>query len=58
MRLLREYLQPEVVILVGGRAMPAYRDALKKIGATQVSDLTDLCAKLGNLRKPKKKSKH
>jgi len=55
--LLREYLMPEVAILVGGRAMPAYRDALEKIGATQVSDLTDLCATLDNLRKPGKKSK-
>lgn len=55
--LLREYLLPEVAILVGGRAMPAYRDALGKIGATQVSDLTDLCATLDDLRKPGKKSK-
>jgi MerR family transcriptional regulator, light-induced transcriptional regulator len=54
---LREYLLPEVAILVGGRAMPAYRDALEKIGATQVSDLTDLCATLDDLRKPGKKSK-
>jgi|GEM_PF-5397685 len=37
--------------------MPAYNDALRKIGATQVSDLTDLCATLENLRKPKNKSK-
>jgi DNA-binding transcriptional MerR regulator/methylmalonyl-CoA mutase cobalamin-binding subunit len=54
---LRESLPPEVAILVGGRAMPAYRDALEKIGATQVSDLTDLCATLDDLRKPGKKSK-
>jgi DNA-binding transcriptional MerR regulator/methylmalonyl-CoA mutase cobalamin-binding subunit len=54
---LREYLPPEVAILVGGRAMPAYRDALGRIGATQVSDLTDLCSTLDDLRKPGKKSK-
>jgi DNA-binding transcriptional MerR regulator/methylmalonyl-CoA mutase cobalamin-binding subunit len=54
---LRESLPPEVAILVGGRAMPAYRDALGKIGATQVSDLTDLCSTLDDLRKPGKKSK-
>ena len=54
---LRESLPPEIAILVGGRAMPAYRDALGKIGATQVSDLTDLCATLDDLRKPGKKPK-
>jgi methanogenic corrinoid protein MtbC1 len=54
---LRESLPPEVAILVGGRAMPAYRDAVGKIGATQLSDLTDLCATLDDLRKPGKKSK-
>ncbi len=54
---LRRFLPPEVAILVGGRAMPAYRDALGKISATPVSNLTDLCATLDDLRKPGKKSK-
>ena len=54
---LRESLPPEVTLLVGGRATPAYHDVLEKIGATQIADLTDLCATLDNLRKPAKKVK-
>ena len=54
---LRESLPPEVTLLVGGRAMPAYNDVLEKIGATQIADLTDLCATLDDLRKPAKKVK-
>jgi DNA-binding transcriptional MerR regulator/methylmalonyl-CoA mutase cobalamin-binding subunit len=54
---LHEFLPPEVALLVGGRAMPAYREALEKIGAIQVTDLTDLCAKLDDLRKPAKTAK-
>ena len=53
---LRELLPAEVVVLVGGRAMPAYRGVLDKIGATQVKDLTHLCATLDELRKPAKKA--
>jgi methylmalonyl-CoA mutase cobalamin-binding subunit len=49
---LRESLPPEVMLLVGGRAMPAYREVLKKIGATQVTDLSQLCSTLDELRKP------
>ena len=37
--------------------MPAYRDALEKIGALQIKDLTHLCSMLDDLRKPSKKSK-
>jgi len=54
---LRESLPPEVTLLVGGRAMPAYHDVLEKIGATQIAGLTDLCATLDDLRKPAKKVK-
>ena len=54
---LHESLPPEVIILVGGRAMPAYHDVLKKIGAIQVNDLSELSSALDNLRKPDKKVK-
>ena len=54
---LHESLPPEVTLLVGGRATPAYHDVLEKIGATQIADLTDLCATLDDLRKPAKKVK-
>ena len=54
---LRELLPAEVVVLVGGRAMPAYRGVLDKIGATQLKDLTHFCATLDELRKPAKKAK-
>jgi DNA-binding transcriptional MerR regulator/methylmalonyl-CoA mutase cobalamin-binding subunit len=54
---LRGMLPEEIVLLVGGRAMPAYRDALEKIGALQMKDLAHLCATLDDLRKPKKKAK-
>ena len=49
---LRELLPAEVVLLAGGRALPAYRDAIERIGAVQVGDLADLSAKLAGLRKP------
>lgn len=51
---LREALPPEVMLLVGGRATPAYRDALKKIGAVQINDLAQLYTALDDLRKPAK----
>jgi DNA-binding transcriptional MerR regulator/methylmalonyl-CoA mutase cobalamin-binding subunit len=54
---LRELLPPEVMLLVGGRAMPAYQDALEKIGATQVKDLSHLSSALDELRKPVRKVK-
>ncbi len=50
-------LPPEVTLLVGGRAMPAYRKALDKIGATRVKDLNHFCVALDDLRKPSKKIK-
>jgi DNA-binding transcriptional MerR regulator/methylmalonyl-CoA mutase cobalamin-binding subunit len=54
---LREMLPPETLLLVGGRAMPAYRAALEKVGALQIKDLTHLGSVLDDLRKPFKKSK-
>jgi methanogenic corrinoid protein MtbC1 len=49
---LRELLPPEVKLLVGGRAMGAYRATLAKIGAQQAKDLGHLCSILDELRKP------
>jgi methanogenic corrinoid protein MtbC1 len=54
---LRESLPPEVTLLVGGRATPAYRDALEQIGAVQVNDLAHLYSALEDLRKPARKVK-
>ncbi len=52
---LRESLPAEVTLLVGGRAMPAYRDTLVKIAAVQIRDLPHLCSALDDLRKPARK---
>ncbi len=49
---LRELLPPEVALLTGGRAMPAYRNAIKRIGAVQMKDLSELSWALDDLRKP------
>ena len=57
LRRLRELLPPEVVLLTGGRAMPAYLDAIKRIGAVQMKDLADLSSTLDDLRKPARKTK-
>ncbi len=54
---LRESLPAETTLLIGGRAMPAYREALEKIGATPVNDLAHLCATLDELRKPRRKTR-
>jgi hypothetical protein len=37
--------------------MPAYRDALEKVGALLIEDLAQLGSALDNLRKPARKSK-
>ncbi len=50
--LLRELLPANIAILTGGRASPAYHDALHKIGAVPIGDLSDLATKLEALRKP------
>lgn len=54
---LRELLPPDTALLAGGRALPAYRGALDRIGARQVTDLAHLCSTLDELRKPAKKPK-
>jgi DNA-binding transcriptional MerR regulator/methylmalonyl-CoA mutase cobalamin-binding subunit len=54
---LREALPPEVKLLAGGRAMPAYRGALEKIGALPVENLAQLGSALDDLRKPGRKVK-
>lgn len=52
---LRDLLPPEVAILVGGRAMAAYSEVLKRIGAVRIGDLAQLGAKLDELgRNPEK----
>jgi MerR family transcriptional regulator, light-induced transcriptional regulator len=52
---LRELLPPAVTLLVGGRAMPAYRETLDKIGALPMKNLAHLSATLDELRKPARK---
>jgi DNA-binding transcriptional MerR regulator/methylmalonyl-CoA mutase cobalamin-binding subunit len=47
---LRELLPRGVPILAGGRAVPAYREALAKIKAIPMNDLAQLCAVLDQLR--------
>ena len=54
---LREALPAEVTLLVGGRATPAYRDVLEKIGATEMKDLKHLFSTLDSLRNTAKKTK-
>jgi methylmalonyl-CoA mutase cobalamin-binding subunit len=54
---LRELLPPGTVLLVGGRAMPAYRGTLEKIGARQIRDIAHLGSVLDDLRKPSKEVK-
>ncbi len=54
---LRELLPGEVTLMVGGRAMPAYRNALEEIGALPIKDLAHLFSTLDDLRKPTKKGK-
>ena len=41
---MRESLPAEVAMLVGGCALPAYRDALEKIGAVPIENPADLLA--------------
>jgi len=49
---LRDVLPPEMALLAGGRAMPAYRNVLVGIGAVPVDNLTHLGAALDDLRTP------
>ena len=54
---LCELLPPGLPLLVGGRAAPAYENALAKIGALQIKDLAHLCLALDDLRKPASKQR-
>jgi methanogenic corrinoid protein MtbC1 len=54
---LREALPAEVALLVGGRAMPAYRAALENLGAVLIENLAHLGLTLDGLRRPAKKAK-
>jgi hypothetical protein len=53
---LRESLPDEVPVLVGGRAMPAYREALENMGAVPIEDLAQLGSTLDGLRRPAKRA--
>jgi len=54
---LRELLPPGTALLTGGRAMPAYRGTLEKIGALQIRDIAHLGSVLDDLRNPPKEPK-
>ena len=47
---LRDLLPPETALLVGGRAMNAYRDVVEKAGAVPVESLVHLGSTLDGLR--------
>jgi len=51
---LRESLPAKVALLVGGRAMPAYRKALENAGAIPIENFADLGSTLDSLRKPQR----
>lgn len=53
---LRQALPPEVTLLVGGRAMPAHRRLLTRLGAVPVADLNELGLALDRLRQPAMKT--
>ena len=55
--LLREALPEETALLVGGRAMPAYREVLQRLGAILAEDLVQLGLALDRLRQPARKVK-
>jgi len=54
---LRELLPPETKLITGGRAAPAYRETLARVGAVQTNDLAHLGATLDELRVPAKRAK-
>ena len=58
---LRRYLPSQIKILVGGRATPAYRDTLNKIGAVQPASLDEFYHELDRIRsngQPPRNGKH
>jgi methylmalonyl-CoA mutase cobalamin-binding subunit len=52
---LREALPAEIALVVGGRAMPAYRAVLRQLGAVLIEDLAQLGTVLDGLRRSPKK---
>lgn len=52
LRRLRDALLPETAVVAGGRAVPAYAEALAKAGITSVDDLTKFGNFLDALRRP------
>jgi len=54
---LREALSAAMTLLVGGRAAPAYREVLERIGAVIIEDLPQLGLTLDGLRKPSRREK-
>lgn len=54
---LREALPAAMTLLVGGRAAPAYREVLDRIGAVMIGDLTQLGLTLDGLRKSSRREK-
>ena len=56
LKLLRESLPKETMLLVGGRGMEAYRESLLEIRATMFTDLGQLGRALDDLRKAVKNS--
>lgn len=54
---LRQALPAAMTLLVGGRAAPAYREVLDRIGARVIGDLTQLGLTLDGLRKSSRREK-
>ena len=54
---LRESLPSKTALLVGGRAMPAYRETLVGLGAILVADLVQLGLALDGLCQPERKAR-
>jgi methanogenic corrinoid protein MtbC1/DNA-binding transcriptional MerR regulator len=54
LRALRDALPASVALIVGGRAVPAYRSALKTVGAILAEDLAEFGDVLDGLRRPAK----
>jgi DNA-binding transcriptional MerR regulator/methylmalonyl-CoA mutase cobalamin-binding subunit len=51
---LRRFLPPEIKILTGGRAGPAYRETLRRIGALFTESIDEFCNQLDDLRRSSK----
>jgi methylmalonyl-CoA mutase cobalamin-binding subunit len=55
LRTLRDLLPAEVALLVGGRALPAYRATLESLGATLIEELAQVGSALDELRSASRK---